>query len=64
MKCALCGFEFEEKNNQACKGCPIAGACHMIKCPNCGYEMPAETGLIKALKALRSNKNDGIGRKS
>lgn len=54
MKCALCGHQFEETSARAsCDGCPMSGACHMVRCPNCGYETPGEPGLIKALKGWR-----------
>jgi hypothetical protein len=35
----------------------------MIKCPNCGYEVPEEPKIIKALKAW-GRRNSGTGRKS
>ncbi len=64
MKCSLCGYEFrEEEGEAACKGCPLAGACHMVRCPHCGYDMPVEPRLIKALKAWRRRDN-GAGGKS
>jgi len=51
MKCPLCGLEFREEDGQAaCKGCVMAKSCHLIKCPNCGYEVPTEPELIKKLK--------------
>ena len=51
MKCPLCGLEFKEEDGQAaCKGCPMARSCELIKCPNCGYEIPKESALIKKLK--------------
>ena len=51
MKCSLCGFEFKEEEGQAaCKGCPISRSCSLVKCPNCGYEIPKEPNLIKSLK--------------
>ncbi len=51
MKCMLCGLEFKEEEGQAaCKGCPIARSCSLIKCPNCGYEISKESDLIKSLK--------------
>ncbi|MEE9399570.1 MAG: hypothetical protein V3V23_04810 [Dehalococcoidales bacterium] len=54
MKCPLCGNQFQEKEAQAaCTGCPLAGACHMVRCPNCGYDIPGEPKLIKAFKAWR-----------
>ncbi len=64
MKCPLCGHEFrEEEGIAACRGCPLAGACHMLKCPNCGYDVLVEPRVIKALKAWR-RKDDGTGGKS
>jgi DNA-directed RNA polymerase subunit RPC12/RpoP len=63
MKCALCGHQFEEKEAQtACAGCPVAGACHMIRCPNCGYDMPAEPKLVKVLQAWRRRKDGDRGK--
>jgi len=54
MKCPLCGYEFQEADAEAsCQGCPMAGGCHMVKCPNCGYDVLKEPKLIKALKAWR-----------
>ena len=51
MKCSLCGFEFKEEDGQAaCKGCTLSRSCGLIKCPNCGYEIPKESGIIKKLK--------------
>ncbi len=58
MKCSLCGFEFREKDGEAaCEGCPLVGACYMVKCPNCGYDLPTEPRLIKAFKAWREQSN-------
>lgn len=51
MKCQLCGLEFKEEEGQlACRGCHMTGPCGLIKCPNCGYETPKESNLIKSLK--------------
>ncbi len=64
MKCPLCGCQFrEEDGKDTCQGCLLAGACHMVKCPNCGYEVPIEPGIIKAFKAWRKGDN-GIRGKS
>jgi len=58
MKCPLCGFNFKEEESEvACQGCPIARPCGLIKCPNCGYEIPRESGLIKLIKRLGGKKN-------
>jgi rubredoxin len=51
MKCQLCGLEFKEEEGQtACSGCHMSRSCGLIKCPNCGYEAPKESNLIKSLK--------------
>jgi hypothetical protein len=64
MKCPLCGCEFKEGEGlAACQGCPLAGACNMIRCPNCGYDIPKEPRLIRALKAWRRGKH-GANRES
>lgn len=43
VKCALCGFVFEEDQAQeACKNCPLMKGCKLVKCPNCGFETPPE----------------------
>jgi len=58
MKCPLCGNEFQEETGRAaCQGCPLAKTCHMIKCPNCNYEIPTEPRLIKAIKAWKGQRN-------
>jgi len=51
MKCSLCGLEFdEEKAQNACHGCILSKSCDLIRCPNCGYEMPVEPKFIKKLR--------------
>ncbi len=58
MKCPLCGYQFMEQEGEThCPGCPLAGACHRVKCPDCGYDVPVEPKLIKVLKSWRRHKN-------
>jgi rubredoxin len=58
VKCPLCGYSFEEdRAKDACGGCPMAGNCHMLRCPNCGYDIPKEPKLVKAFKAWRKREN-------
>jgi hypothetical protein len=58
MKCSLCSYEFQETEAEiACQGCPLAKDCHLIKCPNCNYEMPKEPKLIKVLRTWRRRNN-------
>jgi len=50
MKCPLCGIEFNEKAARSkCEACLIVLKCTMVKCPNCGYETPAEPSSSKKL---------------
>lgn len=59
MKCQLCGLEFNENDGQAaCKGCPISRSCSLVKCPNCGYEIPKEAGFIKSLRKWKERRNE------
>lgn len=56
MKCALCGYEFD-RGNLACYGkCPLAAGCHIICCPNCGYQTVDESrsGSVNLLLRLKS----------
>ena len=63
MKCPLCGCQFQEEDAKvACKGCLLTGDCHMVKCPNCGYDVPIEPKLIKALRAWRKKDNGTRGK--
>ncbi len=52
MKCSLCGLEFSKEDGiSACRSCPLSKGCNMVRCPNCGYEIPLETGLVKLIKS-------------
>lgn len=59
MRCPFCTYQFEETDAHGCKGCTMARTCHMIRCPNCGYEIPAEPKLIKAIRAWRQKNATG-----
>ena len=59
MKCPLCGLKFKEEDGQAtCEGCTVSGTCSLVKCPNCGYEVPKEPGFIRQFKKWRNSKNE------
>jgi rubredoxin len=59
VKCSFCGYKFdEEKADLSCKGCFMTKGCRLIKCPNCGYEMPPEPKWLK--KILERRNRDGI----
>ncbi|MCF8308286.1 MAG: hypothetical protein K9I68_04675 [Bacteroidales bacterium] len=59
-RCAFCGMQFtEEQGINACGSCPISN-CHLVKCPNCGYESMPEAkslSLLKKLFSKRKSKN-------
>jgi rubredoxin len=51
VKCTLCGHEFDEKAGEpACARCPMSHGCNLVRCPNCGFEMPAEPRWVRWLK--------------
>lgn len=57
MRCSLCGYEFvEEEATQSCRGCPFAGSCMLVRCPNCGYETPVESTLHRLYRKWRKKK--------
>ena len=58
MKCSLCGFKFDEKGAEAaCAACGLVRRCELVKCPNCGFEMPLEPEWIKKIKKRRLDSN-------
>ncbi len=50
MRCALCGFEFDEKGVTCTHGCPLGQSCNLTRCPSCGYEFPSELRTIGRLR--------------
>lgn len=59
MKCPFCGLEFKEKEGvSACRGCPLAKSCLLLRCPRCGYEVPLEAKLVKSFKKWRKRINE------
>ncbi len=57
MKCSLCGYQFnEDESVMSCGGCSFVKGCNMVRCPNCGFEVPAESKVVKILKKLRRDK--------
>jgi len=51
ITCNFCGHSFNETDSiSACKGCPMSKSCNKHKCPNCGFEVPQEPGIIKLLR--------------
>ena len=63
MNCAFCHREFrEEEAVKACKNCALFGGCKMVKCPYCGYEAPAEPGLVKWLRRKTERRKEASAR--
>ena len=59
MMCPFCGKAFDAQASQsACHTCSMLGGCKKVKCPHCGYDMPAETKLVQWLRK-KLGKNDG-----
>jgi hypothetical protein len=54
--CPLCSYEFDEGALTCQAGCPLASAqgCHLLCCPNCGYQMVDESksGLVRLLRRV------------
>jgi hypothetical protein len=51
IKCGFCGYEFKEDVKKVgCSGCPMSCTCNKYKCPNCGFEILKEPGIIKFIK--------------
>jgi Fe2+ transport system protein FeoA len=43
MRCQLCGHEFEPSRSVCHSACPLGSHCHLICCPNCGYQVVDES---------------------
>ena len=57
MTCGFCGKDFDEKDaGTSCDGCVMNFNCKMIKCPNCGYEIPREPAWLKKILKGKSDK--------
>ncbi|MEK7375740.1 MAG: hypothetical protein AABZ57_01035 [Candidatus Margulisiibacteriota bacterium] len=51
MICPLCGKEVKD-DQLACAGCPMNSGCNLLKCPNCGFEFPKESRIVKYFTEL------------
>ncbi len=50
VTCPVCAAHFTESDGRACRAsCPLPSGCHLLSCPNCGYEMPAPTRFTRWL---------------
>jgi len=61
-RCPLCGHGFTDEELAACHaGCPMAGSCSVVKCPNCGTEFPKPGAVTRWLGRLLSAKGGSRG---
>ncbi len=44
--CPLCGYTFNASEMACHTSCPLSVGCHLICCPNCGYQVPDEQRMI------------------
>ncbi len=56
MRCPLCGIEVTE-GAPACKGCAASKGCSLLRCPNCGYEIPKEPGFMKIFRRWKEKRD-------
>lgn len=55
VKCPLCGYEFDKGEPQAkgiCSSCSFAKACKVTCCPNCGYQIQAESSIVNFFRGI------------
>jgi hypothetical protein len=53
LTCGSCRREFDEDRAQpACRACPLGAACHLVRCPYCGFENPAVPPWLTKLKRM------------
>ena len=50
VACPLCGAYYREEDGRSCRvRCPLERGCRLLRCPECGYEVPAPSRLTRAL---------------
>ena len=65
MHCPLCGSEFDPDTLDCQSGCPIAHlqGCHLVCCPNCGYQMVDErkSAIAQLLRRMMGTRPEPRG---
>lgn len=57
--CSLCGLKYSEAEaKRPCRGCPLDSRCHLLCCPNCGYQTPTEPRWLIALQDWWQNRKN------
>jgi hypothetical protein len=51
ITCPMCGYVYDPDEHIACRSCPLHKNCHLVCCPNCGYESidPGRSVLAQAV---------------
>ncbi len=51
IRCPLCGQTYPEAAGRSCRtsGCPLTRTCQLLRCPSCGYEVPAPGRLTRLM---------------
>lgn len=49
--CSLCGARFTHAE-KACSACPLNRGCEVVRCPNCGFQFPRESQLVRLARRL------------
>lgn len=59
MRCAMCGYEFEQSELICHSACPLGAHCMVVCCPRCGYSTvdPARSSLTRRLFHLFQVRN-------
>lgn len=57
VTCPLCGGRFPGRDVCA-SGCPLAGKCHTLCCPHCGYQFVVESTLVRWIEKLRGGRRE------
>jgi hypothetical protein len=53
--CALCGGRFTH-GEKVCGSCPLNRGCEVVRCPNCGYQFPRESVIVRWVTRLLRRK--------
>jgi Fe2+ transport system protein FeoA len=63
LTCPACNHQFDEAaaRGTACGACLAAGACGLVKCPECGYESPREPGVLQRFFAFLAGRRPAVG---
>ncbi len=50
IECPMCRTHYDEADGRVChSGCPLQHGCQLLRCPSCGYEIPAPTRTTRWL---------------